>query len=528
MVGNSLGLNYEIPQVQGGGLLQPSQAEIAAQQPFQQANNVPMLPDINQDMAYKEGINDHLFNSYATLKRFAEDMNAKGIDVTKPDYSMPGGGDLYKTYKKLEADIYMTVDDLKRESDYEKEYRPKMFEDKIGMVQGVDPNTQFLSQMNPQDVFYNKNLFPEVEFANKQLAESLYTPQDVKRFNETYLYGPNSTMSKLKASLDNPNITPAQKAQIQFNIDALGKAAQQTKLYSPDTADGKNKRVDDSVVEEFTRFTNALYGTSGTNEKKLIDGKPISINKDLSNRVLGQTQVTVQGKPKSVPLTVKYTRTDPDGKRYIEYVQPEGIDEPIPDEEITGVKADALFARAIENNKRYGVNSTDFYRILRERGLSELSGESRDEALLAGVPQQPLSAEAEAIAAEEAKLNELFQSKGGKYIFDTTPLYTTLTTFGDGIELKKGVGGFYLQKDGKDIATKLNKKDIIPELRKQGYFDKFLKGQSLTEAPQNTTKASAYKTKSGIVVDYNKVQEVASKQGLTAEQYIAKHGLIAQ
>jgi len=122
-LGQSIGLNYNIPQVQGGGFIQPGQAEMEATQAFAPANAQPMLPDLNQDMAYKEKINDHLFNSYATLKRFTEDMNSKGIDVTKPDYSQPGGGELFKTYKKMEADIYMTAEDLKRESDFEKQYQ---------------------------------------------------------------------------------------------------------------------------------------------------------------------------------------------------------------------------------------------------------------------------------------------------------------------------------------------------------------------------------------------------------------------
>lgn len=527
MVGNSLGLNYEIPQVQGGGLLQPSQAEIAAQQPFQQANNVPMLPDINQDMAYKEGINDHLFNSYATLKRFAEDMNAKGIDVTKPDYSMPGGGDLYKTYKKLEADIYMTVDDLKRESDYEKQLAPQLAAGKVGYVEGFNPQTQFASQMNPQDVYFNKQLLPEVEFVNKQLIDNYYTQGDVNRANALG----QAKIQELSARMN--QATPAEKAQLQFNIDAIGQAMRQTGLsqLTPRPASaGDNKKV--AAVDLYKRVTNTIknaWEPSAFTASVDKDFNPVLVNQELSGTSLGSKPFVVRKQKKEYPLTVESIIAK-DGKTYVRYVQPEEAKKDnytIPDEDITGTKGDLFIKRIIENNKGLGLTTADLVTALKEVDLYGSTG-SKDEKVVNTELVRDTKGLKKIVQAERQNLKDRLDN-----MQPNSSLTPTLPS-GDTLEIKRDTGlltfgkKFVVLLNGDQVESGLSTEGVEKYLRDVGYFDKFLEGQSITEAPQNTTKASAYKTKSGIVVDYNKVQEVASKQGLTAEQYIAKHGLIAQ
>lgn len=518
MVGNSLGLNYEIPQVQGGGLLQPSQAEIAAQQPFQQANNTPMLPDINQDMAYKEGINDHLFNSYATLKRFAEDMNAKGIDVTKPDYSMPGGGDLYKTYKKLEADIYMTVDDLKRESDYEKQLAPQLMADKVGYVEGFDPRTQFASQMSPQEVYFNKQLLPEVEFANKQLGESLYTPQDVKRFNETYLYGPNSTMSKLKASLDNPNITPAQKAQIQFNIDALGKAAQQTGLSQLDGSgrgSGASKYPEVGILQDVVNLSQGRWKQGTYSNDTDQEGNVVQVNRKRSGERYGEFSYStgrgnkVQQKTANriIDRWVKY----PDGRVMIEF-KPTEDGTPVPPEDVTGMAGDAVASTLIDSNPKYG-SVSKMYTGAREMGYISDTGDVDNTKLLDfNTETEDLTSAQEQVSTE--KRNILTRINQEQYPIELT------TPTGKNIVIKSTMFGNYIEIDGKEVAKRLDGEGVIKQLAKEGYFKEIA-------SPLSSSSTKTYK-KGDKTFTIEDLQQRAKAANRSLEDYIKAAGITQQ
>lgn len=228
-IGSLGGQSYALPGSPGygqGGFIGASQAEAEAQKAtLAPETGQAILPNINQDIAQVEGYTNDYYDNYSQLKSYVESMNKMGIDVTKPDYAQSGGGEPFRTYKKLEAGLMNTANTLKNELAYRKQIEPQLMADKIRYLQGVDPSKQILSEMNPQDVYYSTAMTPEVEVANKQLGETQYYKPDADRFNAEYR---DKTIAEYQKQMRAPGVSSSEKARLQNLINAVSRSTHQT------------------------------------------------------------------------------------------------------------------------------------------------------------------------------------------------------------------------------------------------------------------------------------------------------------
>ncbi len=390
--GDSAGFNFQLPGTQGysqgQGYLGVSQAE----QEAQQANLAPatgqaVLPNIQQDIAQIEGITNEYYDSYGKLKSFVEDMNKKGVDVTKPDYSQPGGGVLFQTYKKLEAGIMNTANTLKNELAYRNKMAPLEAQGQIRRLDGIDPRTQTLST---QESYYSTDLFDEVKNFNDRM-KNLYTRQDVDQFNIER----DRLKTQLTGQLSNPNLSAPQKAQIENNIRALSMPVQTVNPYTlrPPTAAAQGVQdAKDAAFTYYTKLANVLQGVGSYQPMIDKDNKIVQMDNSFANIPIGDSpEINVKGNKVVYPKIIEGIVKKGD-KTYIRYMQPDKLKangkitdaeydprlkDLLPDEPITS--AAKLLERIVKENKTaLGFDTADVLAILKEKGYILGSGESDD------------------------------------------------------------------------------------------------------------------------------------------------------
>lgn len=177
--GQAGALAYEIPQrflQSPGGGAQGSPQSIPNQGSAQPSGGKGDL------LAEREQLTDDYYNNYGTLDSYAKDMAKKGINVFEPDYSQPGGGEAFKTFQRMQANVLHSANALKTEFEMEKETRKAEAEGKVRMEPGADRNGLYYSK--PEN-FYSTALSPGVLEANKMLGDQFGTQGEADKANTT-------------------------------------------------------------------------------------------------------------------------------------------------------------------------------------------------------------------------------------------------------------------------------------------------------------------------------------------------------
>ncbi len=177
-LGDAIGLDYKIPQAFIGQQAQIQQAPQMAE------DNTPDTDPKHPYLAHVEGLTDKYYETAGLLKSFVHDQAKKGVDVTQPDYSQPGGGELFKTYHKLDAVLQHTANDLANSNDIDKTMRQLYAENKITYNPGFDPTKQMSAETDPREMFTPTGLAPATQNAANDLAQTYYTQRDANTKNQ--------------------------------------------------------------------------------------------------------------------------------------------------------------------------------------------------------------------------------------------------------------------------------------------------------------------------------------------------------
>ncbi len=161
----SLAESFELPDDRylgdNGPSAQPSQG---GYQP-----NLPLQAPA-QNLADVEGQTSAYYDTWGKLQSYAQGMQKEyGLDVTKPDFTQPGGGLPFQTYQKLSGSL-MTV--ANRLGNRLKEQQAAAPYKHTGQVTG---------EGTKEDPYISTHLVPELEAAQKKAQDDFYTSGDARR-----------------------------------------------------------------------------------------------------------------------------------------------------------------------------------------------------------------------------------------------------------------------------------------------------------------------------------------------------------
>jgi|GEM_PF-5050267 len=340
-IGEAAGYNYAIPQKFIGR--QPQQVQQAPDLPADDSD----FSDVKQGdyLAHVEGLSDQYFNVTGLIREFAHDQAKKGIDVTQPDYSQPGGGELFKTYQKLAAVLKHTANDLANSNDIDKTMQKLQAEGKVTQNPGFDPRQQMSATMSPNQMYTSTDLNQTTQNAATDLGQAYYTNADAQAKNQT-VRNPLIDFYQKRMQEDPGN------AQYYANqIAALPKATAQTAYQQliPHGGGGSKVPPGVSVLKKITNLSSGVW-SDGSYKPVVVGSKTYLENKEMTGESLGQYMSTdkkgnVSYKPKIISRWLKNPDT---GEVEIEYQDPE-----VPNDVVSGSPGSTA-TNFIANNPKYG------------------------------------------------------------------------------------------------------------------------------------------------------------------------------
>jgi hypothetical protein len=343
MIAQAGGLTYTFPARQIGEQ-QPvagGQAPMQAQQggsPF----DIPLVED---GVPTIENYTRNYYDSYGRLKDFTETMwKDYGVDVTKPDFSQPGGGLLHEAFQKMDADLRIAANDLSESKNILAEQRKAELEMKAMKAPGYDPYAQ-IAREAPNGMI-PLGLFEDVQQGIQGVSNKVYnTPGEVQR---AY-----ATLQPLIQKYETLKTTdPRNAAVYQRQIDAL----RQPTYSTPDVAwrppSGGGSEKDQQYLTMARKIANSMAGnwTPDDTEYDPQTKQNISILNAESGLSMGQTTVKNQkGEDVKVDKIIKRYVKTPDGEVYAEF-----NDDRIPRERVDNKSADEAVTTIFNENKLLG------------------------------------------------------------------------------------------------------------------------------------------------------------------------------
>lgn len=471
--GQAGALSYEIPQHFLGSSpqqdgIEPSQQGIANQGAYQQDAG-------HQLLAEREHLTDNYYNNYGVLDSYAKDMAKKGINVFEPDYSQSGGGEAFKTFQRMQANVMHGANALKVEMEAEKETRKLEGEGKARMEPGAKREGLYYSK--PEN-FYSTAVAPGVLESNKLLGDQFGTQGEAsaanKQVRDYQLHHLQEVKKKLAAE-------GKSTTEIDNDIHALLTATNVNPTLAAAWARASARSTGSSYSSDLYKkvynegASNWVPGERG--EKISEDGVHI-VNKSPSGDAYGYYDFTNPKTKKVEPIKMVidhlYKDVDNPSKTFIKFK-----DDNIPDEEIDNP---SVYARKIFrfNENKYGDISKIMTQLDREGKLDEQTGDV-NHALLAN--PQDLTDQINS----GRKKNQLYKRRQGELKKEITSLDTG--TFGIGRSYKdfdtsEGVvrvgknsnGSFYIKNSGpyKKTIDNLNWSQLHKELVSHDVYDDIL------------------------------------------------------
>lgn len=170
---------------------------------------------LSDKLATREQKTADLINNYGLLRKFAIDMERKGIPYARPDFESEDGGEAYRLFLKLESNVRTAEQELKNEYEAEKDLRQPFAEGKVQFNPGVDP-TKELAYSDPNS-YYSTALTPGVAQANKSLGEDTNTMADQNRRNQLIQIEEQKIDQQVSQGLLSPERGQFMKAQLVPN-----------------------------------------------------------------------------------------------------------------------------------------------------------------------------------------------------------------------------------------------------------------------------------------------------------------------
>lgn len=521
MIAAAGGQTYAIPYPKQRA--QPEQA--MPQQPEQSPWQTPM----GEDLAYVENLTSNYYNAYGTLKDFTTTMwKDYGVDVTKPDFSQPGGGDLHQAYLAMDAELRMTANDLaqQRKSTEEKDklqaqgklVRGTYIDPATGKTVSYDPTKELERQFGPE----GQNVSPYVSTelndttlkAIEKAQQTYYDTGDVNAANESLQpikdeyarlmqddpYNKEYYQRQLKAIMNATKTTPA----IAFRPPSARSGQVQT------IADISNKIVKD----------NTGFGWTPERVKyKYIDGKTVPTITPEQQTSHGKTTIVTRdpsGKEKKedVEKIVAFYYMK-DGAVYARYAGV--LASPTYDERTDNKLASEQVNQFFENNPKYGSTALASeamspYRTSETGGVTIDSFLTPEEKAQGEQIKNEVKANAsridQLVQAEKDKIKEQYKKTESAGFFGGIDF--PLTIKGKEVKFTGKIGGSNIDLEGgKDTYRSITGEDVIPAgirltnmnidqfvnlLEKFGYFDDIVEqasGAAFPSAMPTNTPAVA-------------------------------------
>jgi hypothetical protein len=323
----------------------------------QQQQLKPEEFDLGKDpLAIREKLTSDLYNAKALLDAVAKDFSSQGIDPFTPDYSQDGGGLAFQTLEKAKANLMYAANALRLQAEADEKEREALMRGDIRYTSGYDPTTELSTQMNPADVYYSTQLDPRTVAANQRTAQNVYTQRDANNLNRQ-VYDPTFQ------ALGQSGFSPEEQA---YQQSALLKSVPETSYQQLIDRSGGNGSNDNPEIEVLRKVTNLMEGVASDYRPITKGGKTLLENTSFSNEYIGD-YFGQDGK--KLPKIIKRWVTDPEtGQVTMQFENPD-----VPDEIVTGKKADEIAAKIIANNPRYG-SATKMYDTARQLGYLDNAG----------------------------------------------------------------------------------------------------------------------------------------------------------
>jgi len=286
MIAQVGGLNYRFPDRQRVGEQQVAagQAQMAPQQggsPFD-------IPLAESGVPTIENYTRNYYDSYSKLKDFTETMwKDYGVDVTKPDFSQPGGGLLHEAFQKMDADLRIAANDLAESKTILAEQRKAYLEGKAIEAQGYDPYAQIAREVPQGQRMVPLGLAEDVQQAVQGVSNRVYnTPQEAERAYATLQPLRNKYAKLIK---DDPENT----AFYQRQIDAMRRPTYSAPNIKPPSGIGEKEQ---QYLTMARKIANSMAGnwTPDDTEYDLETKQNISILNAESGLSMGPTTVKNQ------------------------------------------------------------------------------------------------------------------------------------------------------------------------------------------------------------------------------------------
>src|SRR6185503_4089508 len=210
-------------------------------------------------------------------------------DVTKPDFSQPGGGQPFKTFQELSAKSVMTANDLK-----ERMRQNQMIDESVlsGKAREVEGSRNAPLGTSIQDRAFSLSLDPDVEEIATRLRENVYTPTDAANLNKV-LYQPKvkELQNAIKTAEDAGDF--AEVGRLNMNLSALRKAVPQTHAayFAADAAKerdaAKKKNYEAEALKEISNIALGRWSPGQYQEETDSDGNIILINRTKEGQNYG-------------------------------------------------------------------------------------------------------------------------------------------------------------------------------------------------------------------------------------------------
>jgi hypothetical protein len=499
MIGQAGGLNYQLPQggLQGQGFIQAPEAITA----MPTAQGQAMLPPMNEDLAYVEGLTDRYYDTYGKLKGFVTQMNQMGIDVTKPDYADPSKMELFKAYKKLEADLMMTANDLKQSRQAETKYRDLEAQRKFVMT--ADPRQQLLSRMAPGEIGYSLDLDPRTEYGLRILSENPMNPQDKARQEQFY----NSEINFFNNQIANTQ-DPNEQKRLAFQRDQLTKAYQATKMFAPTQASAARLNFDSKVqgaAELVKQATRVIKGV-GYDQQGIVDGKAVNISNQYQGMMLSPERRYSKKSKKfeNINRKISFTYQAPDGRIFARFeptdvtnASGQVVDTIQPTDEEIGTREPLAFIEELSNNNQNFIGKFDeFVNLAKTAGVANQ-----------GVADIPVITKNMQLTGAPKELDAKFQKEkanikrtldnGGVYVLPNTgdmtvrirPIDESDASWYNPFSWGDKKRRFVIEVDGEPQATVDTSAEAQAVLAEKGFFDIMLGIKTNKTAVQPTQQA---------------------------------------
>lgn len=453
---------------------------VAAPVANQVAQPALALPALTDNYANVQGVTDEFINTVGQLKSYAHDMaKTYGIDVTKPDYSQPGGGQPYRTFQELSAKSIMTGNDLKA----------RMVQNQLmdkGVIEGKWRNVE-----NPDEVplgadisqrGYNIGLDPDVDAVVKRTQTgNFYTERDAQNYNTQVVMKKRDEWQK---KADNAK-SETEKKYAELQVAALTDAVKETYpgLLIPRGGDGK-KSSGAILIKEITNLAQGRWKPGDYTKIRDKNGDVIFVNKARNGQPYGDFPYTTGTGPnrqeKKVKRIIDRWVKRPDGSVWLEFRQTEkGQD--IPAERVDDTNSGSVASVFFSNVASYGKALED---AQSEGWVDDAGFVDYDKVPSEGYTTP--DTESERVKTEAAKN---IVRVGLKTATKSKPL--VLKVGEKKIEIKPNWrgGGHYIEVDGEELDENLSEEEIFEYLQKEGYFDQALNSEASDRLPNETEGA---------------------------------------